>query len=216
MPEAIFHYGQRRLENDLPNVHVARFVEEIKTHPEIFTYIAFPVVETEADFLREVYEPCQASPEECLYAVIDKATGNKYAGVISLSHTNAVNAVTEMGAIVFPEFQRTHVGTNAIGLALLYMLDPPPTGGLGLRRVEWLCHAGNAVSRKTALRMGFEFEGILRWHRAFARGSPVEALEKRNGTTGEVPGRHTAVYSIVWDDWDETRPKVVAQMERKQ
>lgn len=176
----------------------------------------FPVVETEADFLREVYNPSRASPEECFYAVIDKAAGNKYAGVIALSHTNTVNAVTEIGVIVFPEFHGTHVGSNAIGLVLLYLLDPPPAGGLGLRRVEWLCNSENAVSRKTALRMGFEFEGVLRWHRAFARGNPVEALEKRNGTTGEVPGRHTAVYSIVWDEWDETRSKVVAQMERKQ
>ncbi|KAJ5618833.1 hypothetical protein N7510_002817 [Penicillium lagena] len=222
MSEVVFHYEQRRLENNLvalepfdPNVHVVRFVEEVKTHPETFTYIALPVIETEADFVREVYDPSQASPEICLYAVIDKAAGNKYAGVISLLNTNPVNAVAEMGAIVFPDFQRTHVGTNAIGLALLYMLDPPPAGGLGLRRVEWLCHAENIASRRTALRMEFEFEGILRWHRAFARGSPVEALEKRNGTTGELPGRHTAIYSIVWDEWDEKRPRVVARMELK-
>lgn len=193
-----------------------RFVEEIKTHPEILTYFTLPVVETEADFRREVYDPSQASPEDCFYAVIDKAAGNKYAGLIALTHTSAVNAVTEVSVIVFSEFQHTHVGSNAIGLVLLYMLDPPSAGGLGLRRVEWLCHAGNAVSRKTALRMGFKLEGILRWHRAFVRGNPVEALEKRNGTTGELPGRHTAVYSIVWDEWDETRPTVAAQMERKQ
>lgn len=53
----------------------------------------------------------------------------------------------------------------------------------------------------------------------FPRGTialPMEALEKRNGTRGELPGRHTAVFSIVWDEWDEKRPKVVTQMERKQ
>jgi hypothetical protein len=43
----------------------------------------------------------------------------------------------------------------------------------------------------------------------------VEALEKRNGTKGELLGRHTAIYSIVWDEWDEMRPKVVALMEWK-
>jgi hypothetical protein len=43
----------------------------------------------------------------------------------------------------------------------------------------------------------------------------VEALEKRNGTKRELLGRHTAIYSIVWDEWDEKRPKVVTLMEWK-
>jgi hypothetical protein len=67
--------------------------------------------------------------------------------------------------------------------------------------------------------MGFELEGIARWQRVSARGTialPVEALEKRNGTKGELPGRHTAIFSIVWDEWDEKRLTVVAQMQRKQ
>jgi len=234
MSEGVFHYEQRRLENDLvalepfdPSVHVAPFLEVTKTNPDIFTYISFPVIETEADFMREVYDKnIRASPEECLYAVIDKVPtsgeekpNGKYAGILSLSATNPVNAATEMGAIIFPAFQRTHVATNAIGLLLLYTLDPPSAGGLGLRRVEWQCHAGNAASRRAALRMGFEFEGIARWQRVFPRGTvalPVEALEKRNGTKRELPGRHTAVFSIVWDEWDEKRAKVVARMERKQ
>jgi hypothetical protein len=65
--------------------------------------------------------------------------------------------------------------------------------------------------------MGFELEGILRWQRVSTPGVglPVEVLEKRNGTTGEPPGRHTAIFSIVWDEWDEKRPKVLALMDRK-
>jgi RimJ/RimL family protein N-acetyltransferase len=97
----------------------------IETNPDIFTYVPFPAVETEADFIREFYERIRASPEECLYAVIDKvpASGEKpngqYAGIIALSATSPVNAVTEMGAIIFLAFHRTHVATNAIGLLLL-------------------------------------------------------------------------------------------------
>lgn len=252
MSGGVFHYGQRRLENDLvalepfevrmffsplktnliltrqPSVHVSPFLEGTKTNPDIFTYTSFPVIKTEAEFMREFYDKhIRASPEECLFAVIDKAPAvgaekppnGKYAGIITLSATNPVNAVTEMGAIIFPAFQRTHVATNAIGLLLLYTLDPPSAGGLGLRRVEWQCHTGNTASRRAALRMGFEFEGIARWQRVCPRGTTalsVDALEKRNGTKGELPGRHTAVFSIVWDEWDEKRPKVVAQMKRKQ
>lgn len=182
-------------------------------------------MDTEADFMRELHESVSASPEDCLYAVFDKATTagkentySNYAGVVSLNATNPVNAVTEIGIIIFPEFQRTHVATNAIGLLLLWTLDPPSAGGLGLRRVVWQTHADNAASRRTALRMGFELEGIARWQRVFPGSKvalPVEALEKRNGTKGEVPGRHTAIFSIVWDEWDDKRPKVVALMEQK-
>jgi len=137
---------------------------------------------------------------------------------MALSDTNPTNAVTEIGVIIFPAFQRTHVATNAIGLLLLWTLDPPSLGGLGLRRVVWQTHTENVTSRNAALRMGFEFEGIARWQRVFPGGKvalPVEALEKRNGTKGEAPGRHTAIFSIVWDEWDDKRPKVLALMEQK-
>lgn len=197
----------------------------VKTRPDVFAYTSFPIIETEADFLREFYDPLRTSPQHCLYAIIDKAhtsEGNpegKYAGIASLTASNPNNATVDMGAIVFPEFQRTHVTTNVIGLLLMYTLDPPSAGGLGLRRVEWKCHAGNAASRRAASRMCFELEGILRWQCVLPHGKialPVEALEMRNGTKGEQPGRHSAVFSIVWDEWDEKRPKVIAQMKRKQ
>ncbi|EXJ74248.1 uncharacterized protein A1O5_02544 [Cladophialophora psammophila CBS 110553] len=231
MSTATFHYEQRRLENDLvaleifePSVHAAPFVEMIKAHPDMFTYIPFPTINDEADFMR-LYEGISSSPGDCLFAVIDKVASpgevgvnGKFAGVVSLIGTNKDDAVTEMGVIIFPAFQRTHVATNAIGLLLLWTLDPPSAGGLGLRRVAWRAHAENAASRRTALRIGFEFEGIARWDRVFPRGKvalSAEALRIKNGTQEEQPGRHTAVFSIVWDEWDEKRPQVVALMGRR-
>ena len=189
----------------------------------MLTYLSFPSGETEEE-LRDFYEKyINSSPSDCLYAIIDKANPEKdsnanYAGTIALSTTSPANASTEIGIMIFPAFQRSHVSSNAIGLLLQYTLDPPSAGGLGLRRVEWKCHAGNESSRRAALRMGFEFEGILRWERAFpggAVGLPVDAFEKRNGTSGEALGRHTAIFSIVWDEWDEKRVKIVGIMERK-
>jgi RimJ/RimL family protein N-acetyltransferase len=201
----------------------------IKANPNLFTYVPFPVIDTEADFMRAFYDNADKSfgnsPGDCLYAIFDKVTArgkenrhSNYAGILSLNATNPVNAVTEIGIIIFPSFQRTHVATNAIGLMLLCTLDPPSAGGLGVRRVEWRTHAENTASRRAALRMGFDFEGIARWERVFPNGKvalPVEALEKRNGTKGEHPGRHTANFSIVWDEWDDKRPKVITLMERK-
>jgi RimJ/RimL family protein N-acetyltransferase len=184
----------------------------------------FPAGETEEEFNAFYEKYINSPPGDCLYAIIDKAAGEqeedpsaKYAGTIALTSTNPTNAVTEMGIMIFPLFQRTHVASNAIGLLLQYTLDPPSSGGLGLRRVEWKCHAGNEASRKAALRMGFELEGVLRWERAFPGGTvglAVDALEKRNGSSGESLGRHTAVFSIVWDEWEEKRVRVVEQMER--
>ncbi|KAJ5642381.1 acyl-CoA N-acyltransferase [Penicillium lividum] len=217
-----FVYEQKYLENDLvalepfdPNIHVSRFVEEMKSRPELLKYLDFPKIEKDDDF-KAVYDTIHTSTADCLYAIIDKSsTGGAYAGTINLFSTNAIHATTELGVMIFSAFQRTHVATNAIGLILQYTLDPPSAGGLGLRRIEWKCHAENLASRRVALRMGFEFEGIARWHRAFAIGSSAEALEKRNGTLGELPGRHTASFSIVWEEWDAKRPGILAQMVRK-
>lgn len=155
------------------------------------------------------------SAKECLYAITDRAH-DEYAGIVNLSVPEPAHASANLGIIVFPEFQRTHVASNAIGLALLWALDPPSKGGLGLRRVEWSCHSENTASMKTAQRMGFTLEGILRWHQAVPEDRPghlAEALGRRNCRSDEQPGRHTAMLSIVWDEWEEKRPKVVEQME---
>ncbi|KAJ5725122.1 acyl-CoA N-acyltransferase [Penicillium malachiteum] len=222
-----FYYEQKILENDLislvpfdQDIHTSKLVHEVKTH-DLLKFIPFPKFESNEEFIKSFWAPVRDAPGECLYAIIDKATArvsgesDAYAGTMALTATSKENAATEIGIMIFPAFQRTHVATNAVGLLLKYTLDPPPAGGLGLRRVEWKCHSENAGSRRAALRMGFEFEGIARWHRAFTLGDSAEELEKRNGTKGELRGRHTAIFAITWDEWDEKRPKVVALMERK-
>ncbi|KAJ5712026.1 acyl-CoA N-acyltransferase [Penicillium malachiteum] len=222
-----FYYEQKVLENDLISLipfnqdfHVSKLVQEVKTH-DLLKYIPFPTFESDEEFIKNFWTPVLGAPGECLYAIIDKSTAresgesNAYAGTMALTSTSKENAVTEIGIMIFSGFQRTHVATNAVGLLLQYTLDPPSAGGLGLRRVEWKCHSENAASRRAALRMGFEFEGIARWHRVCPVGDSAEELEKRNGTKGELRGRHTAIFAITWDEWDEKRPKVVALMERK-
>lgn len=194
---------------------------------ETFKYVPFPDIKTDEDFLNKVYNSIRDS-EDCLYAIYDKTKApesgseqldiDHYAGVVSLNSTNPVNAVTEIGIIVFPSFQRAHVATNAVGLFLCWTLDPPSGGGLGLRRVEWMTHSENKPSRKLAERMGLELEGIARWNRTVPEGKIgicAEALERRNGTNGELRGRHTAIYSMVWDEWEGKRSKVVDLMDQR-
>ncbi|KIW03415.1 uncharacterized protein PV09_05190 [Verruconis gallopava] len=227
-----FHYEQRRLENERvilevfdPAAHAAQFVRGITDNPDTLEYLSLPAFNSSEDFVKFYEENISSSLEECLYAILDKASiqdGRRsdevFAGVISLTATNKSKACTELGIIVFPAFQRTHVTTNAAGLLLMYALDPPSQGGLGLRRVEWQAHTENAASRRAALRLGFELEGILRWQRvvlANRRGIAVDELERRNGTKGESRGRHTAIYSIVWEEWDEKRIKLLSMMDGK-
>lgn len=192
-------------------------------NPELFKYVEFPPITCEDDFTK-VWTGINESPADCLWAIFDTSAGKatnapaNLAALISLQNTNPVNASTEVGVLIFPAFQRTHVATNAVGLLLQWTLDAPARGGLGLRRVEWKTHAANEASRRAAQRMGFELEGVLRWERALTAGRvglDVKALEARNGTAGERPGRHTALYSIVWDEWEGKRAGVLERMGRR-
>jgi RimJ/RimL family protein N-acetyltransferase len=202
-------------------------VSTLVAHPEIYTYLALPTMNTPEE-LNSFYDiHFRNSSSMCLYAVFNKpksSVGDQtseqsdetYAGILSLNDTSVTEASTEIGVITFPAYQRSHVTNNALGLLLLWLLDPPSAGGLGLRRVVWKASANNAISRRVAERAGFELEGILRWVRlARAGGLDVNKLEERNGTTGEKMGQHTAVYSIVWDEWEEKREGVVQLMQSR-
>lgn len=189
---------------------------------DTFRYTPFPPIHS-ADQLKEMfYADFGPASTERIYAVYDKRrprdSDQDHAGLVGVSAKESKNKTIELGCLLFSEYHGTSLATNAVGLALLWSLDPPSLGGMGLRRVEWKCHSQNAASRGLAERLGFELEGISRWERLFPEGElslSVEALEKRNGKKEEIAGRHTAIYSLVWDEWDEKRPKLVAMMNKK-
>ncbi|HLV37504.1 MAG TPA: GNAT family protein, partial [Spirillospora sp.] len=65
----------------------------------------------------------------------------------------------ELGNIWYsPIAQRTGANTEAIYLMLEHAF------GLGYRRIEWKCDALNERSRRAALHLGFQFEGIQEYH----------------------------------------------------
>jgi hypothetical protein len=88
------------------------FLEAIKINPSLLKYVAFPVMNTKEDFIREFYDPIiSSSPGECLYAIIDKTRTpgrenchHDFAGISSLSALQAANATADMGIIVVPKF----------------------------------------------------------------------------------------------------------------
>jgi len=130
------------------------------------------------------------------------------AGHLAYINSSVFNLSTEIGYIcTLPPFQRTHVTSNAVGLMMHYALDLPEKGGLGLRRVFWQANELNKPSRRLAERMGFKFEGILRWDRvlpphkkAYGIGKEVREGDPRGK---DWVGRHTAMLGHCWDDWEE-------------
>lgn len=152
-----------------------------------------------------------------------------FAGTTGLLNTVANHAVTELGhVLIFPRFQHTWVQSTANALLLSHLLDPAPRD-LGLRRVQWQCNVANSASRGAAAKLGFELEGICRWQRAMEVGWEQRGVGRRgahqmdgrqrrdeevprrvriaNANDGRIEevevgfGRHSAVYSMCWDDW---------------
>lgn len=98
----------------------------------------------------------------------------------------------------------------------MYALDAPPDG-LGLRRCQWHAHARNLPSRRVAERMGFTFEGVLRFQRVVpshkkGSGFDVSSLPEATGLKlGQA--RDTAVFAHYCDEWAEKRKDVLRVME---
>jgi len=99
-----------------------------------------------------------------------------------------------------------------------YALDPPeaPLPGLGLRRVQWTTNELNMASRRAAERLGFSLEGIMRWVWVLPEGKG--GLKAGDGDPHpEMPGRHSASFSLCWDDWQSgKREKMLEMMNRVQ
>jgi RimJ/RimL family protein N-acetyltransferase len=111
---------------------------------------------------------------------------------------------------IIPAWQRTFVQTHASGILLKYMLSGPSEGGLNIRRMQWFANAANERSQAAAKRLGFQFEGILRWHRVLP---PEKVGAERDDGRGKA--RHSALLSLCWDDWQrEAQEKLRVLMER--
>ena len=124
------------------------------------------------------------------YVVIDKA--GHACGIIALMAVRPEMRVIEVGNIVLsPALQRTALATEAQYLIARYVFET-----LNYRRYEWKCDARNAASRRAALRLGFNFEG-LSWQHMIVKG--------RN--------RDTAWYAMLDTEWPvaEARLRALAR-----
>lgn len=130
------------------------------------------------------YAQAAAASEDPLhFAVIDLAS-DQAVGTLSLMRIDAANGVVEVGHVAFsPRLQRTPVSTEAQFLLMRHVFDD-----LGYRRYEWKCHSLNAPSRRTALRLGFQFEGVF-----------------RQAVVVKGRSRDTAWFAIIDGDWPALR-----------
>ncbi|KAG2749824.1 GNAT family acetyltransferase [Suillus brevipes Sb2] len=212
------------------SIHSSPFISIVSARPELWAHMPTGPFQTVQDFDTNFLEAVvHRDPGMVLFAIIDKtkppsgADGEgELAGMMSYTGSSSVNLCTEIGfIIILPQYQRTHVNSNAVGLLLQYALEVPSQGGLGLRRVQWQCSSVNAPSIRAAERLGFTKEGILKWHRVFQGGKDRSKVhsgrEFPRGSLGEQDyGRDTVVLSHCWDDWEQGgREKIQAIMDRQ-
>ena len=181
---------------------------------------------TKADFIRTVLDKTSAG--WVIFAVIDKTRARsaeddegELAGTMAFINTSPAHLSTEIGFVLtLPQFQRTHVTTNAVGLMLQFALNSPQAGGLGFRRVEWRANSMNAASIHAAERLGFRRDAVLRWHFVFKdgvqRGKIGNGRALPPGSPAGDLGRDTVVLSICFDDWEDlgVRDQIRVAMER--
>ena len=152
-----------------------------------WTYLAYGPFADEAAMTRHV-AGFAALHDPMAWAVRPVATG-VVSGWLTLMEIQPANAAIELGHIWFsPRMQRTRAGTEAMFLLLRLAADE-----LGYRRLVWKCNALNEPSRRAAIRLGFQYEGVLR-------------------STNVVRGRRrdTAYFSILDDEWPRCRDALAA------
>jgi RimJ/RimL family protein N-acetyltransferase len=148
-------------------------------------YGPFTTVDEFAAYLRELAAP----PDILPMTLFDLASGQAIGSLSFMSNVPA-HLKIELGHIwIAPVMQGSGVIYEAVYLMLRHCFD------LGYRRLEWKCDALNERSRRTALSLGFQYEGMQEYH-MIARG--------RN--------RDTTWYRILDREWPDVRARLEARL----
>ena len=112
--------------------------------------------------------------------VIRAASDETILGTASYMRIREAHGSCEVGCVAFgPALQRTSAATEAMALMAAHVFDQ-----LGYRRYEWKCNNANDASRRAAVRLGFQFEGIF-----------------RNDMVAKGVNRDTAWFAMTDADW---------------
>ena len=116
-----------------------------------------------------------------------------FCGLASYLRIKPKVGTIEVGWITYAKnLQRTIEGTEAMYLMMKNVFDD-----LGYRRYEWKCDNLNKRSKKSALRLGFKFEGVFR---------QATIYKNRN--------RDTAWYSIIDKEWPNYKKKYITYLKK--
>ena len=216
--EATLESDRVKLTPFIPSLYAQTYVDKLKTDPDLHRWYPFDHT-TLDDVLAKTEIFIRRLPACITFAIIDKARGDALAGVVSLVNTTPAHLCSEIAwLIVFPEFRRSYVTSNAVGLLLNYCLelpDPPPgrPRGLGFRRVAWAGRPEDRSSLMVAKRMGFKEECLLRWTWVLPEGAEGNGIPIRDGDPmSQRPGRHSVMFSLCADDWESGGREHVQQM----
>jgi RimJ/RimL family protein N-acetyltransferase len=138
-----------------------------------------------ANALETYFNPQVNAANGLCLCVFDTVT-NRPVGAANYMNNFPAHLKVELGSIWYsPLAQRTNANLEATYLMLRHAFE------LGYRRVEWKCDALNERSRRSALRMGFTFEGIQDSH---------FIIKGRN--------RDTAWFRILDREWPSVKEKL--------
>ena len=139
------------------------------------------------------------------YLISDKLTGNpffyaiyskrlkSFCGLATYLRIKPKIGTIEVGYITYaPNLQRTVEATEAMYLMMQNVFE-----NLGYRRYEWKCDNLNKKSKKSALRLGFKFEGVFR---------QATIYKKRN--------RDSAWFSIIDKEWKQCKNRFQRYLKR--
>lgn len=142
---------------------------------------------TDADAWRTELAQRAITRDPLFFTLFDEA--GSAAGLAAYLRIAPEHGVIEIGHIhLSPRLQQSRAATEVQYLLMRHAFDD-----LGYRRYEWKCDALNAPSRRAALRLGFQYEGIFR-----------KAIVYKGRS------RDTAWFAITDDQW----PAVRAAFER--
>ncbi len=157
-PKAVVLKGRfGRIEKLDPLRHRADLWFAFEGHDHIWTYMPYgPFADGEAFGLW--LKARSGIPDPFSYVVIDR--DGHACGIIALMAVRPEMRVIEVGNVLLaPSLQRTALATEAQYLLARHVFET-----LGYRRYEWKCDSRNAASRRAALRLGFNFEGLSWQH----------------------------------------------------
>lgn len=154
---------------------VSHRTEEFKRLWTFLGYGPFP----DKDAMRAWLTSIRDSQDPLFYSVYSRELKRKV-GMISILNIVPDMGRAELGHIWYsPLAQKSRVNTEVTFLFLRYLFDD-----LRYRRAEWKCDNRNEASKRAALRMGFQYEGLFRKH-MIVKGQ----------------NRDTAWFSIVDEEW---------------